>query len=243
MLRSKISWLILAVVGVTVLFGDSMLFRAVLHPLSQLQTAVHEMGHAVTCIMTGGSVNGLTIVPNGQGAAGVTSCSGGIPLVYLQAGYLFETIFTCLLIILARHSTYGRKALIVLGIAIGLTTLIFMPGAIVNLGQSAQGSASILWGIVISAALVFAGVKLSDRWAFFLVIFMAAQSVLCTLTSHVVLLEASLRSAGMSDAHLLARAIGLPAIFWAVLWAAFGAFAIWRSFRYATSYKPAPKAQ
>lgn len=233
MFRSKISWLILAIVAVTVLFGDSMLFRTLLHPLTQLQTAIHEMGHAVTCIITGGNVHGLTIVPNGQGAAGVTNCSGGIPLVYLQAGYLFETLFTCWLIVLARHNAFSRRALVVLGIAVGLTTLIFMPGAIVNMGQSAQGAASILWGIVISAALVMAGLKLSDRWAFLLVVFMAAQSVLSTLTSHVVLLEASLRSAGMADSHLLARVTGIPAIGWAVLWSAFGAFAIWRSFRYA----------
>ncbi len=243
MFKSKISWLILGVVAITVLFGDSMLVRTILHPLSQLQTAVHEMGHAITCIITGGHVHGLTIVPNGQGAAGVTNCSGGIPFVYLQAGYLFEALFTCSLIILARHSSLSRKALGVLAVAIGLTTLVFMPGAIVNLGQNAQGTASILWGIVISVALVVAALKLSDRWAFVLVIFMAAQSVLCTLTSHVVLMEASLRAGGTSDAHQMAASTGLPAICWAVLWTVIGGYAVWRSFRYATSPILAPKAK
>src|SRR5271170_495087 len=72
----------------------------ILGPVGIFVTTLHEMSHALVCIATGGTVSGLTIVPDSSGHGGVTLCKGGNPFLYVQAGYLGTAFWGCLFIIL-----------------------------------------------------------------------------------------------------------------------------------------------
>src|SRR5271163_4876737 len=90
-------WII--VIG-SLLLSHSPGFSWLFAPINIFTTAVHEMGHALVCLATGGQVSGLTIVGDGAGHGGLTFCQGGNPFFYTQAGYLGAAVFGCLLIIL-----------------------------------------------------------------------------------------------------------------------------------------------
>ncbi len=71
------------------LIGLNALFYAIVQlplmsylmvPLTTFVTTLHEFGHASACFATGGGVDALTIVSDGNGHAGLTYCRGGWPL-------------------------------------------------------------------------------------------------------------------------------------------------------------------
>jgi hypothetical protein len=74
----------------------------VLAPVTLFTTMVHELGHAIVCMLTGGMVTGLTIVSDGQGHGGLTNCLGGMPFLYTQAGYLGTAVFGAFLIFMCQ---------------------------------------------------------------------------------------------------------------------------------------------
>jgi hypothetical protein len=88
-----------------------------LTPVSQFVTMVHEMGHALVTILTGGHVNFMTVVSDGQGHAGLTGSRGGLAFFSTQAGYIGTTLFGCLLIYLGQYPRYSKLILSGLGIA------------------------------------------------------------------------------------------------------------------------------
>src|SRR5512138_2080710 len=57
----------------------------VLYPLRLFVTLVHEGAHALATVLTGGSVDSITIWPSGSG---LTMSVGGSPVLVLMAGYL-----------------------------------------------------------------------------------------------------------------------------------------------------------
>src|SRR5438874_2686578 len=74
--------------GLTLLLWDSPYVSWLLFPVKTFVTALHEFSHAIICLGTGGSVEGMTIVEDYHGHGGVTMCRGGNPLLYTPAGYL-----------------------------------------------------------------------------------------------------------------------------------------------------------
>lgn len=215
--------LIIGFVVLSMLLREVPILGIVLQPLETFETAVHEMGHALACIATGGYVDGLTIVDDGAGHGGLTFCKGGWPLIYSQAGYIGEALFGCSLILLSRFQKLSRVVLIFLGVAIGLGSLILMPGTIIHKGDWYSGLASIFSGLCIAGAFVFAGSKLQDKWAHLLLLFIAVQSCLSSLGGVWLVL---LQSFGMfpgtwSDATNMQRMTGIPAFIWGSGWALF----------------------
>lgn len=190
-------------------------------PLNIFTTAVHELGHATVCLLTGGYIEGLTIVSDGAGHGGLTFCRGGNPFLYAQAGYLGAALFGCFLIILSQYPRLSKAVLVIIGIAIGATSLILMPATLLRSGMLIQGMASILWAAVMSAVLVFCGIKLKANRAHILLLFLAVQTALNSVTGIGDLLSASLGmfKAG-SDASSMAVMTGIPAIIWSLLWGA-----------------------
>lgn len=229
-------WIIAGLVLFTVLLGHTPLFRALLGPLNTFETAVHELSHALACIFTGGSVTGMTIVADGQGHGGLTFCRGGIPFIYSQAGYIGETLFGCALILLSRYPRLSRGLLVFLGVCIGLTSLLIMPGTIFAQGRWAEGLSSIVWGLVLAGGFIGAGIKLKESFAHFLLLFIAVECALSSLEGvWVLLLQSFGLLGGWSDATNMARLTGLPSFFWGLLWAGFSvlavAFTMWLTYK------------
>src|SRR5579883_3155868 len=82
--------------------------NVILYPIRLFVTFVHESGHALMAIATGGSVESLTVRSNGSG---VTMTLGGIPWLVLSGGYLGSTVFGALLLQvgrISRSANWGR---------------------------------------------------------------------------------------------------------------------------------------
>ncbi len=68
--------------------------RTILYPINLLVTYLHEFGHALGAILTGGSVQALQINEDGSG---FTKTVGGSPGVILMGGYIGSAILGNLL--------------------------------------------------------------------------------------------------------------------------------------------------
>lgn len=212
------------------------LFGLVLAPITQFTTMIHELSHAIVCILTGGQVSGLTIVSDGQGHGGITHCLGGNPFLYTQAGYLGTAFFGAFLIFLCQFRGIAKPALGTLGVMFGLATVGLVGANVMSTGW--QGFFSFLWGMVMSGFLVWAGIKWSPSIANLLILFLAVQTALSSVTSLIYLISAAWMPGGWSDATNMAQMTGIPALVWAVFWAAVSVglvgFTVWITYGFKT---------
>lgn len=220
---AKSFWLIIGLVLLSLFLKDLPVFSLLLAPFHQFEVMLHEMSHAIACVLTGGSVSGLTIVEDGNGHGGLTFTRGGIPFIYSQAGYMGETLWGCSLVLLSRFPGISRFILIAMGLLVAATSIYFMPGAVFRLDTWAQGLGSLFWGLTIAAALVFSGWKLKEKNARFILLFMAVQSCLSSLDGLQAIVMQSLGAypGSWSDATNMEKLTMIPAPFWAISWALF----------------------
>ena len=102
-------------------FGGEIGYK-ILYPVRMLVTFLHEFGHALGAILTGGSVDSLEVRPDGSG---VTWTRGGSRSITLMGGYIGSAIFGNILFYIgakakpqvAKFTIYG---LAVLMVAVGL---------------------------------------------------------------------------------------------------------------------------
>ncbi|MCA9806183.1 MAG: M50 family metallopeptidase [Cyanobacteria bacterium HKST-UBA02] len=203
-------------------------------PLNQFATMIHEMSHAIACVATGGHVTSMTIVPDGQGHGGLTSCIGGIRFIHYQAGYLGTAIAGCLLIFFGQFKHRSRETLVAVGTLMLLSTIFFMiPGLLSPMFF--QALASLIWGVVLSLATIYAGLKLKDSMANLLLLFLAINTAMDSLRSITMVMTASIFARHIfSDATNMEQLFGMPAILWSLLWLAISlamlGFTIWLSY-------------
>jgi len=178
------------------------------------------MGHAIVTILTGGQVDFMTVVSDGQGHAGLTGSHGGLAFFSTQAGYIGTTVFGCLLIYLGQYPRLSKSLLSGLGVAMIVSSVIFMAPGLLSL-HFFESIGSLVWGLGMGAFCVYLGKKLQPAWANLVVLFLAVQTALSSLALTWSLFPHSLGLAGggYSDATLMAKMIPftLP-IFWVFLW-------------------------
>lgn len=216
-------WLLALATGLSLALWNVPIINWVLGPISVFVTTIHELSHAIACLATGGQVSGLTIVDDNQGHGGLTFCSGGIPFIYMQAGYLGTAIFGCLFLLLGQSERMSRFMLFMLGCLIGLTSLSFMLGTIFSEGRILEGVGSIAWGLAMAGGLVWCALNLRGRTAHFLFVFLAVQTALNSVTSAFTLLTTSFGFTAFgswSDATSMQKLTMIPAQMWAFGWAA-----------------------
>ncbi|MBS1995407.1 MAG: M50 family metallopeptidase [Cyanobacteria bacterium SZAS LIN-2] len=219
---AKASFALILLLAVGSLFlSHTPMGALLLRPVDFLDTNLHELGHALFCVLTGGSVHGLTIVNDGDGHAGLTFGSGGIPFIYSQMGYLGTTLFGCLLLFFGRYRRNAKAVLMVLGALVGIGSLCFM---VQTFGMANYGSAALMsigLSLAMGGVLFFAGLKLNETVAHFLLLFLAVQISLNALNDVVWLIQISAGMAGahsFSDATNMAQATGIPAVVWSIWW-------------------------
>lgn len=187
-------------------------------PLTQFSTMVHEMGHAVATILTGGTVHSMTIVPDGQGHGGLTNGSGGIAFIISQAGYLGTAIFGCFLVYLSQFPKLSKSFLIAIGVIVGLASIFFMGQGIFSM-NFVQALFSVLWGLAMAAGLIYSGWKLKHNYANFVLLFLAIFTAMDSVRSIMNVFYAIIYGVNVtSDATHMEQMFFLPAIFWSLLW-------------------------
>jgi hypothetical protein len=92
------------------------------YPLRLFVTLIHELGHGLAAIVTGGSFEHFNVTKSG---AGVAYTTGGARVVIIQAGYLGTALFGAVLLYLTNKVRQPGRIAVVLGILIGGLTLFF----------------------------------------------------------------------------------------------------------------------
>ena len=214
-------FLIVGLALLSLFFAHQPLAALLLTPVEFLDTNLHELGHALFCVLTGGTVHGLTIVGDGDGHAGLTFGSGGIPFIYDQTGYLGTTMFGCLMLFFGRFQRNAKAVLMVLGAFVALGSCFFMAQtfSMGNYGQAALYSIGL--ALAMGGALFFIGLKFNATVAHYLLLFLAVQISLAALNDVIWLFQISAGMVGahsFSDATNMAQLTGIPAVVWSVWW-------------------------
>ncbi len=91
-----------------------------LYPLRLLVTFVHESGHVLAAVATGGDAGRLAVRPDGSGFA---LTAGGLRAVILPAGYVGAALFGAALFLIAVRAHRVRRVSAGLALVLGLLTL------------------------------------------------------------------------------------------------------------------------
>lgn len=190
------------------------------YPFRLFVTFIHEGGHALAAVLTGNSVRSLSVAFDASGITETYVAPGGrfAQLFIASAGYLGAISFGALLLWLVRQRVKARVVLAGSALLVLALTVVF--GFLVPLTDFSLRPFTVVAGVGVSLALLAAARYLSLRAANFLVGFLAVQCVLNALFDLKTLALLSLTSDARTDAGNMAAATHVPAIFWALLWAA-----------------------
>jgi hypothetical protein len=175
-----------------------------LYPFTLFSTWIHEVGHAVMVVMTGGRVIAITIDPDTSGLTQSLMPPGRLARgLVASSGYLGASIVGCLLMAAARDRTRARPILWTIGALMLFTVVIWM--------RNVFGALVVLaWGV----ALVALARKGSGGASRFILSVLAIQVALNAVYSIRTLFFVR----GASDADTMARLFVAPAWAWAAAW-------------------------
>lgn len=191
------------------------------YPFRIFVTFIHEGGHAIAALLTGNSVESLSIATNASGETYTTQGGTLSQMLVSSAGYLGSMTFGALLLVLIRKAIAARVVLIGSAAVILALTLIY--GLIKPAMSGVVSTAlpfTILAGTLLSVGLIAVARYASARVATFFVSFLAVQCVLNALLDlkTVFFLSTPFAPTVTTDALNMYAATGIPAFFWSVAW-------------------------
>jgi peptidase M50B-like protein len=194
----------------------------IVYPLQLFATFIHEGGHVLAALLTGGSVASLTVSPDTSGE--VFSTTGGwfSQLFVSSAGYLGTTAFGAGLLAWLRFGFSARLGLLIsAGIVAVLTVFFGFFAPILSLFQSVTFGSflfTLFSGALLSIGLAAIAKYADMKWTNFAFAFLAVQCLLNAVFSLLELVLITSLTNAHSDAANMAAATGIPAIMWAILW-------------------------
>lgn len=206
--------------------------NVVLIPFRYFVTTIHELGHGLTALLTGGQFIRYEVYASG---AGVATTAGGTRWLVTSAGYIFTAFFGAVLLFLTNRTRYTKAVAVGLGLGFALVTVLF-----------ARNLPALGAGFTTAAVLVLLGWRGPDWLVTFILnmlAFLTALNALLDIWGLFSSLNASVvTSLGdvPNDAYAMARQIPiLPAGGWALLWLALAVgllglsayFTFWRPIR------------
>lgn len=219
-------WLLLIATVITIALWFIPYGAYVVYPIRLFVTFIHESSHALIAVLTGGSVQSLTIAADGSGLtySAPAGFMGG--LLTSSAGYIGTTVFGVLMLFLIRKNFSPNKILTALGIFVGAMLLIFtVISPIFNFLSLQVAYSSVLFtivtGAVLAVALVALGIFAKASIARFAVAFLAVQCLLNAITDQLTLFMINSPFVGadiQNDASNMAAATHLPGILWVMIW-------------------------
>lgn len=128
--------------------------QRVLYPLNLFTTYIHEAGHSLAAILTGGRVIGFLVSANGSGLA---TTAGGNPAIIIPAGYLGTAFFGSLLFyIVNRFPRTANGMATALGLFMIVFTLMFARP------DETGAPVALFIGVGFGVALVVIGLRLHN---------------------------------------------------------------------------------
>ena len=122
-----------------------------LYPLRLFVTFVHEAGHALAALISGGQVQGFTVHANGSGVA--VTAGGNLALI-LPAGYLGAALFGSLLFLLSNRAPRSAS-----GIAMALGVFLIGMTAIYGRSDASGLPVTLFIGIGFGLFILLVGAK------------------------------------------------------------------------------------
>jgi len=184
------------------------------YPLRLFVTYIHETGHSLMAVATGGQIAGFQVSPDGSGLA-ITR--GGSSALILPAGYLGAAFFGALLFYLIHTLPHSRSISAALGVFLIVFTLAF--------ARPDQGGAltALVVGVLSGSALLLLAWKGSRAMNMLVLNVLALMSALNAVFDLYLLVHYSDASQGqiVNDAAAFSREVApiLPGAVWALTWA------------------------
>jgi hypothetical protein len=196
----------------------------VVYPLQLFATFIHEGGHALAAVLTGNSVESLTVSPDGSGAVWSQSSGWLSQLLISSAGYLGTTAFGAGLLFWIRYGFSSRIALLAsAGLIAAMTAVFGILAPVWNLFANVRvgGLAfTVFSGALIAVGLAAVARFATRKWADLALAFLAVQCLLNAVFSLLDVLFISTFTDGHSDAANMAAATGIPGFVWVLIWMA-----------------------
>ncbi len=193
----------------------------VMIPLKILIVFFHELSHGLAALLTGGSIESISISPQ-QG--GVTLTRGGWLFLITSAGYLGSLLIGVLLYLSALKTKADRLIMGALGTIMLLVAALYMR-ELFALGFTIAAGAAML------ASAKYLPEKIND----------AALRVLGLVSMGYVpfdiLSDTIIRSNLRSDAYNLSTQTGLPTVLWGGLWLLASLYVVWKVMRHSIAQK------
>ncbi len=184
-----------------------------------INTALHEFGHALMALVTGGSVDKIELFRDTSGTTTTKSSSRFSAILVSLAGYPFAASVAWLSFYLIRQ---GAEQ----GLVIGLSILF-----VVMLLFWIRNWYGALWVVLFcvgNGLLLYYG---EPDWLHYVALFYAVMILVESVTSTITVVVLAIRDGGKAgDATNLAKTTHVPAFFWALL---FLAYTGWVSYRVA----------
>ncbi|MDH3603916.1 MAG: M50 family metallopeptidase [Candidatus Tectomicrobia bacterium] len=187
--------LFLIVAGVSLFFWLSPL----LAPFKIFVVFIHETGHALATVLTGGRVLSMVVTP---WESGYVQHAGGSPLVVASAGYVGSAVFGGMMMWLSGRVRWTQMIFAGLALLFGIVTILFVRngfGVVFGLG-TAVAFGVLAWKSIPGAAYLI--------------------DILAVMSSLYALYDLSdfLLIGARTDAAILAQITYIPAFVWAILW-------------------------
>lgn len=201
----------LAAIVLVFILWNVPFFDFVLYPFRLFVTFVHESGHGLAALITGGRFIEFTVNSDGSGLA---QTAGGSRALILPAGYLGAALFGAALFYLANTIPHSRVLSVGLGVLVILITVLFT-----NLLTVA-----FFVGLLMGAVLIFIGRRAHEDITTLVLNVLAVLTGLNAVFDLLMLMNNSNIGMGSvrNDAAAFSAEIAplVPPAAWAFLWCA-----------------------
>ena len=194
----------------------------IVYPLQLFATFIHEGSHVLATVLTGNTVQSLTVSPDASGVVWSESSGWFSQLLISSAGYVGTTAFGAALLAWIRFGYSSRVALYFSAGFVGVMTVFF--GILAPfwnfLANVTFGSVvfTVFSGTILTVGIAAVARYANLKWVNFVLAFLAVQSLLNAVFSLLDLLFISTMTNAQSDAANMAAATGIPSVLWVFIW-------------------------
>ncbi len=185
-------------------------------PLRVLIVFLHEIAHGLAAVLTGGSIESISV---NMEEGGVTYTRGGSRFVILSAGYVGSLLLGIALFLIALKTHADRAVMALLGALALLIALIYTDGLFPKGFAAATGLIMLLTARFLNRSVNDLVLRLIGLTSMIYV-------------PYDIFSDTLARSALQSDARMLAEEFGGTTMFWGGLWLVLSLAAILLSLRY-----------
>lgn len=214
--RRRTLLMALASMGIVFILWNVPQLDFILYPFRLFVTFVHEAGHGLAALLTGGQFHGFEVYSSGAGQA---LTSGGSRAIILPAGYLGAAFFGAVLFYLVNRLPYPRAIARVLGVVVIVFSLLFSRFISAAFVVSLAPVVGLMSGLVLFLVGSRAGRDVNILVLNLLAVLTALNAVLDLLyliQNTSVMLGALRNDAAAFSAEFTP---GLPPAMWAIIWA------------------------